>query len=102
MNARDRLHQIARCRARASTRGLARAQRGQLRHYAIHEFRLELWKLVIENLRHRPLDDLLEFLASHSQRTTLTTRVLRTEQYDTTLSADDTELVPDRIEYFGT
>ena len=39
-------------------------RRGQFRQDALDQLGLQLRKLALENLRHRTLDDLLEFLAS--------------------------------------
>jgi transposase len=39
------------------------AARGQFGENALHQLRLQLWKLAVKDLRDRALDDLLELLA---------------------------------------
>ena len=71
MDAGHGMNQIAMRRAGAGWRRCwRRRERGQFGKDARGYFRLQLWKLAIEGLRHRPLDNLLELLVfRHAHRT---------------------------------
>jgi hypothetical protein len=77
--------------------GRCRQFRKDVFHQLGLQLGLQLWKLALENLRYRALDDLLKFLAiRHAQRTVPNTRVFAITtptENDTALSADYTALV---------
>ena len=111
MNAGNRLNQTALTRPALTVAGRACFGRNgcgcrQFRQYAFDQFRLQFWKMMLENLCHRTLDDLLEFIAvRHAQRTIpdllppLSTAPAPKTIF---LTADYTALVAMALEYFGT
>lgn len=89
MNARHRLREAG--RSLASSRGSSAGLDGwQFRQDTLDQFRLQLGKLTIENLRNRAFDDLLELAFGHRLENHLHCRI-----FDTAPTAKDAALIAD-------